>query len=177
MPYIKSKNADINLNGDGANLSSPGDVSRELNIQNTSKFKSAAIRSNSRRIRDHPKSKKKAFEKPSITKLDRDAEARAANSSPLQPDHISIIKSQQTVNPDDKWIGLSEQKESLKGIEGSMGGPERKDRIKVIIGRIEVRVDSQPLPLDRRQKGVPVSRSSPRLSLESYLKQRNEGRL
>ena len=95
----------------------------------------------------------------------------------VQPGRISEIKPQQTriigMNSE-RYAGQKESQESLKsgGESGARGG-----RIKVTIGRVDVRADFPPSSQEMRQGTMPADRSAIRLSLDGYLKQRNEGNL
>ena len=102
----------------------------------------------------------------------------AANSAlAVLPGKVSDIETQQTriigMSPL-RYAGQTDKPESLEGGRESenMGG-----RIKVTIGRVDVRADFPPSSQKIRQDTMPADRSAPRLSLDGYLKQRNEGKL
>jgi hypothetical protein len=52
-----------------------------------------------------------------------------------------------------------------------------KGKVKVIIGRVDVHLETPPSPQRPRQGRMDEARLAPMLSLEGYLKKRNEGKL
>jgi hypothetical protein len=67
-----------------------------------------------------------------------------------------------------------DREREMFGVQADAG---REGRIKVTIGRIDVRADIAPGSMEKGPGAVPASRSAPRLTLDGYLKQRNEGRI
>ena len=102
----------------------------------------------------------------------------AANSAlSVLPGRVSEIEPQQT-----RIIGMSPlryagQTECQESLEDGRESGIRGGRIKVTIGRVDVRPDLPPSSQEMRQGAMPSDRSAPRLSLDGYLRQRNEGKL
>lgn len=113
-----------------------------------------------------------------IEKSASETRMSAANSAlAVLPGKASEIETQQT-----RIIGMSplryaDQTDKPESLEGGRESETMGGRIKVTIGRVDVRADFPPSSQKMRQGTMPADRSAPRLSLDRYLKQRNEGNL